>query len=61
MPHPSDAVGEDGFLIDVDVQPILDAPTGKALLKDRSRDVDHFFTTGFLQKDKTYRNCRICS
>ncbi|KAH9012954.1 hypothetical protein EDB83DRAFT_2321819 [Lactarius deliciosus] len=54
----SDAVDKDGFLIDVDVQSISDAP--KVSLKDQSRDVDHFFTPAFVKKDKNYCNCSIC-
>jgi len=61
MPRQSEAINEDGFLIDVDIQPIANTAAGKASVKDRSRDVDHFFTASFLQKDKNYRNCRICS
>ena len=62
MPRQSEAVDEDGFLTDIDIQPIPDTPTGNVLSqKDRSHDVDHFFTPSFLQNDKHYRNCRICS
>jgi len=61
MPRQSEAVDEDGFLIDVDIQLIPDTPAGKVSLKDRSRDIDHFFTPSFIQKDKNYRNCCICS
>jgi hypothetical protein len=34
MPRQSEAIDEDGFLINVDIQPIPNAPSGKALLKD---------------------------
>jgi hypothetical protein len=61
MPRQSEAVDDDGFLIDVDIQPIPDAPTGKASLKDQGCDVDHFFTPPVFKDDKKYRNCRICS
>ncbi|KAH9962364.1 hypothetical protein BC827DRAFT_215216 [Russula dissimulans] len=59
LPRQSDAIDKDGFLIDVDIQSVSQAP--KLSLKDRYRDVNHFFTPSFVQKGKGYRNCRICS
>jgi hypothetical protein len=59
VPRRSDAIDEDGFLIDVDVQSITDTP--KASLKDRSRDVEHFFTPCFVQNNKNYRKCSVCA
>ena len=52
-------VDSDGFLADIDVQSIPEVP--KTTLKDRSRDVDHFFSPSYQNKGKNYRNCRICS
>jgi hypothetical protein len=59
VPRQSDAVDKDGFLLDVEVQSISDTP--KVSLKDRSRDVDHFFTPAVIQNNKNYRNCRVCT
>jgi hypothetical protein len=59
QPHQSEAIDEDGFLIDMDVQPIPNT-TDKLSLKDQSRNVNHFFTPPFHRKGKNYRNCRIC-
>jgi hypothetical protein len=54
-----DAINEEGFLADIDVQAVPEIP--KTTLKDRSRDVDHFFSPSHQKNDKNYRNCRICS
>jgi hypothetical protein len=54
-----DPIDPDGFLMDVDVQPVSETP--KTSFKDRSRDVDHFFSPAYKIGDKNHRNCRLCS
>jgi len=59
-PRRPEATNPDGFLIDIDVQDITD-PVPKVTPKERSRDVDHFFSPAYQSKSKNYRNCRTCS
>lgn len=55
-----DARGSDGFLLDIDVQAVQDTVT-KISQKDRSRDVDQFFTPVYKANGKRYRDCKACS
>jgi hypothetical protein len=43
-----DALDVDGFLADIDVQAVPEVP--KTTLKDRSRDVDHFFSANISEQ-----------
>jgi hypothetical protein len=47
-----DVLDVDGFLADIDVQAVPEVP--KTTLKDRSRDVDHFFSPTYQNKNKNY-------
>jgi hypothetical protein len=52
---------KDGFLMDVDVQPIDPDPPSR---EDKRRDVDEFFRAPALRtvnsKQKKYRTCKLC-
>jgi hypothetical protein len=58
-----DVVGEDGILIDVDVQSIIDTvPTSREL---KTADIENFFGATFDRagsngKVKKHRKCRVC-
>ena len=55
------AVDADGLLVDVDVQPIDNAPP---TCEDKHQDVDHFFQAAVVKdvkgKPKKYRDCKLC-
>ena len=54
-----EAVGDNGFLKDIDVMDI-NAPV-KPRRENRSRDIDHFFSEVYTSGDKRFRDCKKCS
>ena len=55
----SDVIDGDGFLADIDVQAVPEVQ--KTTLKERSRDVENFFSLPYQNNGKNYRNCNLCS
>ena len=50
--HHMDATDSDGFLMDIDVQPIWAVP--KMSFKDCSHDIDHLFSQTYKTDDKNH-------
>ena len=57
-PSHSDVNDTDAFLVDIDVQAVLEVL--KVTLKDCSRNVNHFFSPSYQNKGKAYCNCCLC-
>ena len=59
--NPKD-VDDEGLLVDVDVQPIDDAPSESR--EEKRRDIDHFFQPPIVKtfngKMKKYCSCKLC-
>jgi hypothetical protein len=53
-----EAIGDDGFLRDIEVMDI-DAPA-RPRRENKSCDIDHFFSETYTSGDKRFRSCKKC-
>ena len=59
-PLSRDVIDADGFLADIQIVDVDATEVIKVALKDRIRDIDHFFSSLLQLNGKNHRACRLC-